>query len=358
MKFEKKDISKNNNFLIEKLTTLWALSEATLGGVLHAFKIPLTGILINGSAIIFIALIALYTQKKGFILKATIIVLMVKATVSPHTPIMAYLSVSLQGIIGELIFYNKKYFKISVVVFGLITLFLSGIQRIIVLTLLFGNSLWESIDLFSEYALLQVPFFDIKHNTFNISDLIIYIYVGLHLVVGLTIGVFVGKLPQMINDLSNSNEFNTLHFSGENKNLNLKKRKRKYWLKKPSAIAVILLVTMIFILTYIYPQFSESAALRALIMIIRSIFIMMIWFKYLGPFLMNKYKKYLLNKGNKYANEFNDTMNYLPYVKSTVIESWRGSKKYNAINRLKYFVLLTLINLDNIELVENENITI
>ena len=350
MEFEKTDILSNNSFLFEKLTTLWALSEATLGGVLHAFKIPLTGILINGSAIIFIALIALYSQKKGAILKATIIVLMVKATVSPHTPIMAYLSVSLQGIIGEMIFYNKKYFKILVVIFGLITLFLSGIQRIIVLTILYGNNLWESIDLFSKYALQQMVFIDITNKTVNASDIIIYIYVGLHLVIGLIIGIFAGKLPQMINSLSNNEDFNTLNLNSQNQNLNLKKKKRKIWLKKPSSGAILLLAITILVLTYIYPQFSETAGLREIIMIIRSIFIMMIWYKYLGPFLMNKYKKYIKTKGSKYVNEFNYTMNFLPVVKSTVINSWQGSKKYKAIYRIKYFILLTLINLINIEL--------
>ena len=55
---------KNNIQLsIQRLVTIWALSEATLGGVLHALKIPLTGIFINGTAVIIIVLIAFFADK-------------------------------------------------------------------------------------------------------------------------------------------------------------------------------------------------------------------------------------------------------------------------------------------------------
>ncbi len=83
--------SNTKNLPVERITAMWALSEAALGGILHAFKIPLTGLFVNGSAVIFIALIAYYAQKSGAILRATLIVLLVKGGVSPHTPINAYL---------------------------------------------------------------------------------------------------------------------------------------------------------------------------------------------------------------------------------------------------------------------------
>jgi hypothetical protein len=48
--------------MVQRLTALWALSEAAFGGVLHAFQVPFTGLFINASAIIFITLIAYYSK--------------------------------------------------------------------------------------------------------------------------------------------------------------------------------------------------------------------------------------------------------------------------------------------------------
>jgi len=271
--------SANWQLLVQRLIAIWALSEATLGGVLHALKIPLTGIFINGSAVIIIALIAYFADKRGTILKATLIVLLVKAAVSPHTPLNAYLAVSLQGLIGEIIFNSKKYFKIKAIIFGFITLFLSGIQRIIVVTILFGENLWDSIDLFGTYVLRQLPFMIDESANYEVSYWLIGFYVGVHLLVGIIIGIFAGKTPEKLSNLDNY----SLYIFNKDEELNqskyLKKRKRKFWIKKPSGIGILILVTLIVVLTYVYPQFSETAALKAIIMVVRSIFYQKIWFE-------------------------------------------------------------------------------
>ncbi len=50
----------SNSNAITKLILLWAFSESALGGMLHALRIPLTGLFVGGSAVIFISLIAHY----------------------------------------------------------------------------------------------------------------------------------------------------------------------------------------------------------------------------------------------------------------------------------------------------------
>jgi len=47
-----------------KLTALGAFYEAALGGLLHAFKIPMRGIFIGGSAAILISLFAYFSDRK------------------------------------------------------------------------------------------------------------------------------------------------------------------------------------------------------------------------------------------------------------------------------------------------------
>ena len=53
---------KNENFSLQRLTALWAFSEAALGGLLHALHIPFSGVVLGGFAIMFISLIAYYSK--------------------------------------------------------------------------------------------------------------------------------------------------------------------------------------------------------------------------------------------------------------------------------------------------------
>jgi len=74
------------NSLIQRLIALWALVESGLGGYMHALKIPFTGIVLGGSAVVILSLIAWFSEKPfRTLLRATLLVILVKFTVSPHT---------------------------------------------------------------------------------------------------------------------------------------------------------------------------------------------------------------------------------------------------------------------------------
>lgn len=63
-----------NKEVYYRLIALWVLCESILGGIIHGFKIPVSGLLVGSSAVICICLIAYYVPVKGAIIKATILV--------------------------------------------------------------------------------------------------------------------------------------------------------------------------------------------------------------------------------------------------------------------------------------------
>ena len=345
----------DSRILIQRLIVIWALSEATLGGVLHALKIPLTGIFINGTAVLIIALISYYSDTKGMIIKATLIVLLVKAAVSPHTPLNAYLAVSLQGLIGELLFFRIRYFKLSCIVFGIITLFLSGAQRIVVLTILYGENLWESIDIFANYIIKIMPFVSEHSVNYAVSYWLIGLYVGVHIIFGFFIGLFAGKLPLKLDQLSKDSLIIIDKSKYESLAIHKKKKRSKFWLSKPSGIAVLILVTAIIVLTYVFPQFSESVAVQSIIMIIRSVFILLIWYLLAGPFLLKMYKNYIKKHSSKYSEEIDYTIQSLPTAKYIVIQIWQLTRNYKLLKRLQKFIIMTIFNLLVLQVAENED---
>ena len=123
-----------------RLVALWVVCEAFVGGIIHGIKLPISGIIIGSAAVICISLIGYYFPDKGMILKATIIVTIFKMMLSPQSPPMAYVAVFFQGVVGELCFFNKKYFTASSFFFALIALIESGLQRIIILTFVYGKN--------------------------------------------------------------------------------------------------------------------------------------------------------------------------------------------------------------------------
>ena len=79
-----------NKIVVERLTALWALNECGLGGFMHAFGSPFTGIIVGGFSVLLITLIAKHTDHIwSTLVKAISIVLLIKLSVSPHSPITA-----------------------------------------------------------------------------------------------------------------------------------------------------------------------------------------------------------------------------------------------------------------------------
>jgi hypothetical protein len=120
---------------------LWVLCEALLGSIIFTFRIPVSGLVIGSCAVVCISLIAWYVPAKGAIIKATLIVAIFKMMLSPQAPPPAYIAVFFQGLMGELLFWN-----------GILPVVLCGtgpaghdrvgFQRIISITIIYGNDIW------------------------------------------------------------------------------------------------------------------------------------------------------------------------------------------------------------------------
>ena len=181
----------NNPVIYYRLIALWVLCEAMLGGIIHGFKIPVSGLVVGSCAVICICLIAWYVPKKGAIIKATIIVAIFKMMLSPQAPPPAYIAVFFQGLMGELLFWNRRFFKLSCILLAVLALLESGLQRILMLTIIYGNDLWKVINDFINGLTKQ------KSAT-NYSLLSAGGYVLLHFITGILVGWWASVLPQRI----------------------------------------------------------------------------------------------------------------------------------------------------------------
>ncbi|MCK5005633.1 MAG: hypothetical protein KAS21_11110 [Candidatus Aminicenantes bacterium] len=320
------------------------MSEAALGGILHALRIPLTGLFIGSSAVIFISLIGFYSTSRKEIMKAMFIVLLVKAAISPHTPPLAYIAVSVQGLLGSALFYSKKFYKFSAIFLGIIVLVLSSLQKIILLTLIYGNNLWRSIDEFGKFITEKVPFMGMIS---EISLWIIGSYVAVHLFAGLTAGLIAAGLPGRIKKAEIRIEHSALDIQIK---MPLKKKgRRKMWITSPSGIMIFSLAALIIVLTYVFPHFSESVAMNAAIMLARSFLIMSIWFFFLSPYVRRVIKKISGKKSGRYSDEIGYVIDQLPLYRSIVSHCWKMSEGKYFLIRIREFIVTTFACIFRIE---------
>ncbi|MEO8399007.1 MAG: hypothetical protein ABI550_04230 [Ignavibacteriaceae bacterium] len=339
-KIYKKKETNINTTAVYRLTAFWGFTEAFLGGILHALKIPLTGLLVGGAAVLFITLIAHFSDEKGAILKSTFAVILIKGFVSPYTPFPAYFAVLLQGILGEVLFSSKKFFKFSALMLGFSSLLFSGAQKIIIITILFGNSFWESINIFSNYILNQFVTNSSQRLQINFSLLVIVLYLGLHLIAGILIGIFAGNLPQKIKNINAINFYDSIK-NDKSKNIFLfKKAQKKYepWWKKLSWVLLFLFFTTVIILSFFYPELNENLLLKILIMIIRSIFLMIVWIKIISPVLVNFLRKSLNKKLRNSTLEIGKMLNFFPKFKKMINYSWSKTSELKGLKRIKIFI--------------------
>lgn len=309
--------SEFNNRAVNRLTALWALNESGLGGILHAAKFPFTGILVGGFAVVLITLIALYS-KFSFkaILKATAMVLMIKAAVSPHSPFPAYLAVSFQGLLGAVMFSLTRNFKITPIVFGGLALLESAIQKILLTVLFFGMSFWKSVDDFvlNTIKLLHLP------ADFSFSEWIAMSYVVFYLVIGLILGRFASKIPDLISSL----DFSELKLSDTKDSAN-QNRKNK-------SLIIIVVLTIALSLQLI----SFFGGLPFIQLLARVVFFMLLFYYVVGP-LTTKLIIFLSRNRSEEISKLNEDVAQLRLTVKPVINY--VNKNYHGINRFKMFVL-------------------
>ncbi|NWF49196.1 MAG: hypothetical protein HXY49_01495 [Ignavibacteriaceae bacterium] len=340
------DIKISNENIFWRITAIWGFSEALLGGVLHALKFPFTGIFIGGTAVILISLLARYTENNYSILKATGVVIIVKGLISPHTPITAYAAVSLQGLIGFILFSFKSFPKISALLLGIFSLLLSGVQKILILTIVFGNTLWKSIDLFINYILVEIFRFHSINPDTEFSNIIIISYMLIHLAAGILIGLLAGILPVMLSkesykaiplkETKDENLFNQIY---------ARKRKHKRWYKRVSAIIFLFMAFSLLVISFFYAPYGKNVFYEILFMIARSVLILIVWYYIFSPFLIKWFKRIMNKRMNSYASEIENIISLFPLFRNIVSFHWKSTNQLKGLGRIKTFLYASLLSL-------------
>ncbi len=318
-----------------RLIALWVLCEAMLGGIIHGLKIPVSGLVVGSCAIVCICLIAWYVPQKGAILKATVIVAIFKMMLSPQAPPPAYIAVFFQGLLGELLFWNRRMYTVSCILLAVLGLLESGLQRILVLTIVYGNDLWKVINNFMNGLTRQ-------KETTNYSLIIGGGYVLLHLLTGIALGIWTGRLPRRISAWRETREYAIMVNSDTSIPLPAHARKKKK-LRTGVFIVWVLLIAL-----YIQSYYKIGTPLLpshiSMKIFLRSLIIILGWIFIIGPLLTQLLHTWLKKRQSKSQQDIQEVLSLLPSTQRLVAECWKRSAGNKGWKRIIAFSKMVLVN--------------
>lgn len=298
---------------------------------------------VGGSAVIFISLIAYFSDSRKVILESTIKVILVKFVVSPYSPINAYLAVMLQCILGYILFF-RGFNKISPIILGFLSLLFSAFQKIIILTLVFGMTLWESIDVFFHFVLNKLVTDSNAYDQLSISYVIVGAYILSHLIGGLLAGWYASNLPARLEQHSDDKIIKMNSLINDFLDTTPKRKKKMKWWQKPSSIAIFIFSLMVIFISFFFDEVDSGIATSVIIMLIRSVLIIIIWYYFISPLLLKYVNKILSNKRQKQKEEIENIVQVFPNIKSIIKYSWNETRHISGLKRIIIFFDKVLIH--------------
>lgn len=335
---KKEELISFDKQLFYRLIALWVLCESVLGGIMHAVKIPFTGIIVSSGAVICICLIAYYVPVKGAILKATIIVAIFKMILSPHTPPTAYIAVFFQGMMGQILFFNLRFFRLSCILLAVLALVESAVQRVLILIVLYGNNFWNALNEFIKKLTGATVIT-------NYSLIVATAYIVIHAFIGLLVGVIAGSIVWQSKSWTILHQEYLIPYKDEAFNKTIKtgstpkKKKIKYFF-----IFIWIGLIVLFVQSYFHlgkPLLPSQIALQILL---RSILIILTWYFLLSPLVSFLIKRWLRTQQLKSKNDINQIILMLPAARYILLKSWKISSAKKGWKRIIEYCKIVLVN--------------
>ncbi|MFP4845086.1 hypothetical protein [Winogradskyella sp. PE311] len=324
---------KKNKLVIDRLTALWALNESGLGGFLHVFNTPFTGLIVGGVAILLISLIAFYAENKWqAILKALIIVLIIKMAVSPYSPFGAYVAVSFQALFSAFLFSKFSWRGSLIAVIGFVTFLESALQKLLILTVVYGTGFWDAINIYGLWVQKKLNFISETTTT----SFLITIYLIVYGACGILAGVFIKKIIRLIADKKDTDFYlNDAVYKTEEQKKKVSFRAKIIW--------VWLITVSIIVLAFSFFDHLFGWQ-KAIYILLRSFLILMLWYLVIGPLLLKMIRKYLNKKESRYKEDITNAMDLFPYFRKILAFTWQETKHLKGYKRFKFFIANSVFN--------------
>lgn len=315
---------------IQRLTALWAFCESGLGGLLHAFRIPITGLVVGGLAVILITFIAkLSDNHYSQILQCLPVVLIIKVMASPQTPFPAYLAVSFQALMGMILFSLLRINLLSILLLAVLTMLESALQQLLTLTFFFGRSLWNAADEIMNRLAGQMGV-----SLANGSQWLIAVYLLVYITAGILIAFMTYRLIRNFFYRNGSCEDLPYADPGLNYPLPDLRRRKKFRFKPLIAASMMLILSASL---FLFAKDAKQGWVAVIKTITWTLSAILAWYIIIAP-LFSKFILSLLHKKKSlYSDAVKSSMEILPVLRRLAVMAWQKNNTYGVWKRIPRF---------------------
>lgn len=83
---------------------------------------------------------------------------------------------------------------------------------------------------------------------------------------------------------------------------------------------------------------------KGVYIMLRSFFILMLWYLIIGPLLLKLVRKYLIKKESQYEEDITNAMDLFPYFRQIILYTLKETKDLKGYTRFKYFIANSISN--------------
>ena len=315
-----------------RIIAIWILCECLLGGILHSFKLPITGIFVGSFISICIVLIAHYYPKRGAIIRAAIAVALCKLILSPTATPMSYFAMCFQAIAGEIIFLSdRNVFKMASFLFILVTMLESALQRVLVIIIVWKTPSLNAINKFIK---------DVSQQSYLNNYAMGYFagFVCIHIIIGFFLGRLSAKLPSKIEGIQTQK--NLIENINSKNIIASAKAKNKIL---PFILWLILCVVLI--QPFVFPNNPIIKEDGVLHLIIRFLVALLTWSIIINPVLLNAAEKKSFQSSSKFESALQQIALLFPSINYIFKQSWTKAASQKESNRINAFYKIAVANL-------------
>lgn len=315
----------DSKIAIYRLTALWAFAECGIGGVLHAFKIPITGLVVGGIAITILSIIRSLSGSdfRKNILQALAVVIVIKATITPYAGITAYLAVAFQGISAVIFYTLIPSFKIGTIFHCTVSMIESALQKVLVLLILYGETLLKAVDKLGSWVsnMLNIP-------VDKISLSLISGYTIFFAVWGLLIAWMAIRLSSVIQSMLNKQRYTVEISKSPDSLMSTGQRRKKGW--------VILILILVALMVYSFFIGQEE---NGWILLFRVIVVMIVVYKVIGPLLAKVLASFIKKYRSSNTGYIQYVLDALPYTGAIVKKAWKENQHRPLLGKIRHFMI-------------------
>lgn len=311
-----------------RLTAFWALSECGLGGILHALKVPFSGLFLCGISVSILTLILFYCKvNRAIFFQSLATVLIIKFTLSPHSSLSSYFSVGFQGFVGYVIYRLFSFNYITILTTVLIAYFETATHKIVTLTIFGGMTFWKSVSAFIDKLISET--FGIANSHGLQMALVFYyaIYVSAAFIISIWLYSFLQKIKLLKFVPISLTSLEEVKFEKTQKS-NFK----------------VILILLIFLIPSCYLLYvGDSSSLFHYLL--RTMLLLCVWYFMINPLLQYFVNSFMSQKAVQHKSRIEELKLFFPVLKGILNYTWKNSQHKKGLNRIYYFITYLIINI-------------